>query len=357
MRMENYKKHEWGRAGRVLMIGACLAAICQPAYSHLRWFVEDSSSGANATFSFDIYTVGILVGAGIFLALALLVDAHPRARALARRMRLANVVTGESAWRTIAVLSGVMLLANAASDAFLAPNLVLDPPLIMLGRIAQIVLGVLLISQLTFVVCGVVAIVAFLLGATQFPPMLMLDYVFEFAALGLGLIFIGPSINKLDRAIVGRFTANHESLRALAVPTLRIGLGLALMVLAVHNKFLNPNLGLAFQEEHAFNFMPWLGFEGFSNLHFVLAAGVAEFMFGLMLVTGVATRFISLSVGAFFLTTLIILGPIELVGHAPIIGIIMLLIIEGDGGLRFRAFNASTESSQASDEPKLVAAP
>ncbi len=73
-------------------------------------------------------------------------------------------------------------------------------------------------------------------------------------------------------------------------------------------------------------------FEGFTNLHFALAAGVAEAVFGALLLAGVATRFATACLSVFFVLTLFQLPQKELIGHAPLIAIAVLLILRGSGG-------------------------
>ncbi len=90
-------------------------------------------------------------------------------------------------------------------------------------------------------------------------------------------------------------------------------------------------MALTFLDEFNLNFMPYLGFAGFSNLHFVFAAGVAELTIGLMLVSGIATRFVTAVLSIFFLATWVIVGQAELVGHLPLFGLALLLILHGSG--------------------------
>jgi uncharacterized membrane protein YphA (DoxX/SURF4 family) len=117
---------------------------------------------------------------------------------------------------------------------------------------------------------------------------------------------------------------------ALAVSLLRIAFGLQFVVLALHEKLINPGLALAFVEEHSFvNFMPLLGFEGFTNLHFVFGAGLAELAMGLLMAVNVAARPACGVLAAVFLATGLMFGPHELVGHLPILGALLLVMVRG----------------------------
>jgi uncharacterized membrane protein YphA (DoxX/SURF4 family) len=117
----------------------------------------------------------------------------------------------------------------------------------------------------------------------------------------------------------------------LAVPVIRVGVGLTLVTLALHNKLGNPGLTMAFLEEYPLNFMALLGFEGFTNLHFTFAAGLGELTLGILITLGISTRFVVAKLAVFFIATVIALGPIELLGHAPLVGIAVMLILRGSG--------------------------
>jgi hypothetical protein len=194
-------------------------------------------------------------------------------------------------WRVVAVLGGLMLLDNVRTGVFLAPNLVLpDPALVVIGAVAQALLAVILIFQISFVISGLLIVVALLLAGLYFPAPVLLDYLFEFGFLAAALIAVGPQLSAVDRRIFRIFEVDRYRFESLPVPLIRIGVGLTLVVLAIHNKLLSPALVLAFLAEHDFNFMPKLGFTGFSNLHFALAAGVMELVLGVLLLAGIATR-------------------------------------------------------------------
>ena len=98
------------------------------------------------------------------------------------------------------------------------------------------------------------------------------------------------------------------------------------MVLAVHNKLGDPGLGVAFLAAYPLNFMAGMGF---SDLHFVLAAGVFELAFGGLIAFGIATRFVTAVLSCFFLATLVALAPTELIGHLPLIGAAIVIILRG----------------------------
>ena len=129
------------------------------------------------------------------------------------------------------------------------------------------------------------------------------------------------------------WAVHPRRLAPLAAPVIRVGVGLTLMTLAVHEKLANPGVTMAFLEEYHFNFMTMVGFDGFSDLHFTFAAGSVELMLGALIAFGIATRIAVATLTGFFIATLILLAPVELIGHFPLFGIAIVLILRGPGNL------------------------
>ena len=63
----------------------------------------------------------------------------------------------------------------------------------------------------------------------------------------------------------------------------------------------------------------------------MLATGVAELTIGLILVSGIATRYVTAVLSIFFLATWVIVGQADLVGHLAPFGLALLLILHGSG--------------------------
>ncbi|MFQ5459981.1 MAG: DoxX family protein [Anaerolineae bacterium] len=330
-----------------LALAAAAAMAPRTGAAHIRWF-SPQNKYPDASFALDATTLAVTLGAAAFAALAVLVHRRAEGWPWASRIASAVPVSQEALWRVIAVLAGVMLIATASQDVFLATNIPLPEGSVRLvGQLAQAVVGVLLISQVSFVASAALIVVAGLAALVLAPLAAMADYLVEFVALAAALALVGPRLSPVDAGFARRFGWDPDKGFDLALPILRIGLGATLCILAIHNKLLTPGLGLTFLDDHAFNFMPQLGFSGFTNLHFVYAAGIAELLFGLLLVAGIATRFTTAVLATFFVLTLVAIGPVELVGHAPIFGIALLLIVHGSGGLGLGARKAAMESVPA----------
>ena len=312
---------------RILLLPGLLAVLvglAHPAFGHMRWFVEDQAPQVHQHYSMDMTGYLVVFGALLFVVLSFVIDRTGHTwEAFTFLERTASRGMGIE-WRAIAVLTGIMLAANAAMDVFLAPNISLpDQGTITVGKYAQMAVAILLIFQISFSVSGILVLVVAVLTLGYVPVMILVDYVFEFVSLAIALVFVGPNLSAIDRRIFSFLEFNPERFKQFPVPIIRVGVGITLCVLAVHNKLMNPELSIAFLSEYEVNFMPYLGF----------AAGVAELTFGVLLLSGIATRFVTAVLSIFFVLTLVVLGMIDLVGHAPLFGIVVLLIHQGSGSL------------------------
>ena len=309
-----------------------LLLLPAPLYAHMRWFVNPSTIDTGVAYSMDAVSITVLAGALLFCGSAILVHRFGATWSITKWVVRFSKRTDFAEWRAISVLSGVMLLINAVSGVFLAPNLSYTHPFMqVVGSAAQGFLGLLLVLQVSFILSGLLILGALLMALLTFGPLLMLDYLFEFTALGAALMVIGPRLTKLDQGLAPHFGLTEDKQGDLALPIIRIGTGLTLCVLAVHNKLGNPAFVQAFLDHQDLNFMAALGFSNFTDLNFGFSAGIAEFSLGALLIFGVATRFTTCVLAFFFVCTLVVIGPTELVGHAPLFGIAALLVIEGAG--------------------------
>ena len=87
--------------------------------------------------------------------------------------------------------------------------------------------------------------------------------------------------------------------------------------------------------------MPRLGFEHFSNLHFVFAAGIAEVALALLLIGNIASRLASLILAGMFAVSSVVFGMTEAIGHAPILGVSLLIALHGSEQAQFHGLLAN----------------
>lgn len=326
--------------GVVLYTCVWLLGTAQPVSAHIRWFTTDESI-KDISYTLDVISVWVFAGAAMFIALVVWVDLAKQFQAIGDWFEGLWFTSSGIDWRLVSFATGGMLVANVFQDqkVFLAPNLILPHVgFEFFYSLSQFMIGGLLMLQISISISGVMILILTAFTGLLVPFNLLIDYIFQFVTLGFALIFIGPSICQLDRLLIQRFKwGEAEKYEHLALPILRVGVGLTLIILALHNKFLNPGLAVAFLEEHHFNFMPYFGFEEFTNLNFALSAGVAEIVFGVLILFGVAARFVTVSLSVFITLTLFQLPQVELIGHIPLIAIAVLLILRGSGEFNFTA--------------------
>ena len=136
----------------------------------------------------------------------------------------------------------------------------------------------------------------------------------------------------------GRWSADYESgvagepsldAQARAIWSLRVAAGVALIVVAFVEKLANPELALHFLAEHPdFNVAQLVGLP-LGDLEFIRIAGAIEVLFGLLLISGALPQACVLIAGIPFNASLAFFGSVELMGHLPIYGAMLVLLVYG----------------------------
>ena len=134
----------------------------------------------------------------------------------------------------------------------------------------------------------------------------------------------------------GRWSADHElgrtaepsvAAQGQAVWALKVCAGVALIVVAFKEKLATPDMAVHFLTEHpGFNVAQQLGL-GWSDLEFARVAGAIEVLFGLLLISGALSQACVLIAGIPFNATLWFFGTTELVGHLPVYGAMLVLLV------------------------------
>ena len=116
---------------------------------------------------------------------------------------------------------------------------------------------------------------------------------------------------------------------AKAILALRVAAGAALIIVALYEKLINPELALDFLAEHPdLQIAHQIGLP-LSDLEFVRMAGAVEVLFGLLLISGALPQAIVLIAGIPFNATLWFFGINELVGHLPVYGAMLAILVFG----------------------------
>jgi hypothetical protein len=296
--------------------------------AHELWFIRGRVPPADWGFVTERRTL-LYLGAAV--ALTLLVRLIARIRDgidVPRIARLAPYVPF-----ALRLHVGVSLIGLLSGGNYLAPNL--DLPNSTSGWL----LGTLMTVTAVSLLAGYRARVGAALLLASGPIGMLLYGVWpivqraDLLGLALFLLATGP----------GRWSADVEQGRerepsypqvALGVWSLRICVGAALIAVALAEKLANPALGVEFLRQQRaadgvdFNVAQQVGIP-LSDLEFIRLAGGIEVLFGLLLISGALPQAIVVIAGIPFNLTLYFFGTLELLGHLPVYGTMLALLVYG----------------------------
>jgi hypothetical protein len=225
--------------------------------------------------------------------------------------------------RLLGIHAGVSLLALAARHDYFAPSLHLSstPPGAALA-IAEGAVGVWLITGVRIRWAAIAVVVAGPLGMFAYGVVPILERM-DLLGVALFLVLLEPGPDRMGAA-----STDPERV-ARATFALRALVGGALILLAFTEKLINPQLALAFLDRYpAFNFAKTLGLH-VNDLTFIRIAGATELLFGLLIVSGRLPQLVVIVAGIPFNATLFFLGSAELIGHLPVYGAMLALLVYG----------------------------
>lgn len=150
-------------------------------------------------------------------------------------------------------------------------------------------------------------------------------------------IIIGIAFFLLFNAVEDE--ALRARLKPYSVDALRIWTGISLVALAVGEKLAPSALGQVFVVQYQWNFMQALGIGIFDDRLFVLSAGMVEAALGVVLIFGTTTRLAILALSVMMALSNIVFiiqgnneaALAEFVGHMPVIGVALVLLLLGYG--------------------------
>jgi hypothetical protein len=293
--------------------------------AHEAWFT-DARPPYDWSFAFEPASL-LLIGAAAAAAVLWRVAAgrlrSPELPILRPLGRLSPFVP-----RLLGIHAGVSLLAQAAVGTYLAPSL--DLPSSPLGSaiaIGEGVLGVWLVTGYRIRTAAWLLVAAGPLGMPGYGVVPILERV-DLLGVALFLALLPP----MDTP-GGAVDTGPERVR-LPLFALRVAVGGSLIILAFTEKLARPELALALLDRYpAFNVLATFG-APIGDLTFIRIAGAVELLFGLLLISGALPQVAVIVAGIPFNATLFFLGTPELIGHLPIYGTMLALLVYGsDDGL------------------------
>ena len=223
---------------------------------------------------------------------------------------------------------GLSFLIFSYNGFIFAPNLIANGPLAILLIFIQTLAGVMILAGYYERIGGLLLVILFILGIKEYSFMEMMD-TFEMLGFSIFAMIVGrPKWRIVDTEIFREYT---HKIHSYGLPLLRIGTGLNLFILGFSEKIMSPSLTENFLSIYHWNFMQNIGFSWFTDYWFAFSAGVAEALFGLFFILGLVTRTTTIALAVFLLSTLVMLGPVELMGHLPHFSIAIVLLLFGAG--------------------------
>lgn len=291
--------------------------------AHVKWFVEDDSQFRHFYYPIDLFSISIISITLLFLLVASLLDRMTRFNVRLNRLLYGSLLpqrintSGDWINALLKQSIAIMLLANLLQGHFVAPHFVHNGGAYIYS-VLQFLLILILIFNVNLFSISLILFSIYLVAT--FPIESSIDYVLELMAIGFALFFTDKT-RRSHKYIIKFSTLQYSAPSSdLGLMLLRIGLGMQLIVLSFHDKLLNPGYGLVFLVEYPyFNFLRYFGWEAFSDLYFLLGAGMVELSLGILLVANIVPRLSSLLIFLIFLLTGFVMGIEELAGHIPII--------------------------------------
>lgn len=296
-----------------------------PMLAHAPWFTEGEPPFA---LSFAVQPLSLVaLGTAVVLAVVWRVAARRFPRP---ELPFLDLLGRLGPWvpRLLAIHAGVSLLALAARLEYFVPTLRLPDTWWGIGLgILEGIVGVWLVSGWKVRPAAFLLVIAGPLGMVGYGVLPILERA-DLLAVGLFLVLLPPD----DARPGGTIVVDPERIR-VALFGLRVIAGSTLILLAYTEKLARPELTLEFLDRYpAFNVLHLLGGRfGFevSDLVFLQFAAGMEILFGLLLISGALPQLTVIAAGIPFNATLFSLGATELIGHLPLYGAMLALLVYG----------------------------
>ncbi len=309
------------RCGKLFVVFMFGALFASGASAHVNWFVEPGTeTPPNYSFRDPIFLLWAWVAAALVGFSVWLDGKLPTLSVAQSKMR-------HDFMEILRVFTGMSFLLTAYEGALVAPHKVAEGGLGLSLLFLQAGIGIMLIAN----------------RWVKYAAMLMLvlyaGVVYKFGlfeALEYGIV-PGVAIFLMLNAITD--PALRDRVKPYSVDILRIWAGVSLVALAIGEKLAPSALGQVFVSTYGWNFMEMLGFSFFDDRMLVLAAGMVELAIGMCLILGTTVRLAVLTLSIMMALSNIVFilqgnkeaALVEFIGHMPIIGIALILLLLGYG--------------------------
>lgn len=331
-------------AKRLLRVLGALAVLAPATAAHERWVHHDLIRPFDRTLFETLCWTNVSTVVGILLAALWLSWQSRRPGSLWSSAAGRRLVLAVREWcPTLLRLSyGLTLVIFALRGQYLAPDLRAGSSVegqFLIGTAATA--GLLLILGYRTCEAAVLSLLIFGWALLRCPfdsfdlrGITPLDVVTYGEVVGIGLYL---AIARSGHVGVDAWRESHarfpEDSRPVALAALRIALGATLLLLGMI-KFLVPELFMGVVQNYPEIFhRPFEELFGTSEEEVVFGASAVEVCVGLFLILGVYTRVVVVVLGVVFTTTAVLFKE-EVLGHLPLVGMVLVLLIEGGGSVR-----------------------
>jgi uncharacterized membrane protein YphA (DoxX/SURF4 family) len=300
-----------------------MALLGTGASAHVRWFVDTNVTVENFV-AYRITDPEVL----IWIALSFVIVGT--SIVLDAKLPNVSIVGSETRHDFIEILrifTGMSMLLTAYEGAIVAPHLIASGAFGTNLIFLQAIIGILFIAN-RFVRHAAILLIILHLGLTiKFGVLAALEYLIM---VGIAVFLL---INNLPTAEL------REQFKPFSVAILRILTGISLITLGLAEKLFGAIMAESFLAANPWNFLPALGFDFFTDRLFALSAGFTEVIFGIILVLGTTTRLNVLALSIVLLASNVLFiiegnneaALVEFVGHMPVIGVALVLLLLGAG--------------------------
>lgn len=278
--------------------------LCTPLLTeaHVKWFTEVTPK--KETIEHILSPMFMIVSVGVALCLALLTQFLP----YFEKIKTVHAVDAFldryriSSRHILKYGTALALLIQVLSGTIFAPEFAIENQLVRISIWVTIILLIIPIHYATKIGASIL-FVLFFYQLAKSGLFHMLDYGFYLAIIGV--LLVGGT--KLDN---------------WGFPFLYLGTGLSLCWVAVE-KWVYPAMSIYIIHEHG---VPTFGF---APETFVVIAAFIEFVVGYLLIVGILNRLLAFVLTLIFISTTMLFGTTEIIGHFMIHIVLIIFIIEG----------------------------
>lgn len=298
-----------------------LLFIPNTASAHVKWFAKPGPPERTYQFSDPWVIAWILISIGLIL-IGIFLERK------IQTPKFIDKIKSEYSDYIPAIANiglGISLLLFSINGFIFAPN---QPTLNIYLIVLQFFIGLLILLGFFQRLGAMLLLLLFIITIPIFGPIEVLDTI---EIVGFALFSLLVNRAKWSLYDPEWLSGAYKKFSNNGIPLLRIITGANLVILGFSEKILSPSLTHSFLSHYDWNFMQNFGFTNFTNYWFAFSAGVVEALLGIFLILGLVTRLTTICLALFLLSTLILLGPIELLGHLPHFSLAVVLLIFGSG--------------------------